>query len=324
MVESPLVSVIVPIYNGEPFLDLCLQTIFDQTYKNLEIWLVDDGSTDGSPAMCDAFAARDPRVRVIHQPNRGQSAARNVALDRMNGEYVTFIDCDDFVRPDMVEHLLAIAKEYDADNVSADAYATSERTLSEVEERPLQVTVVDPVKVIEDPEIFELYGATVLHKLYEKSLFSDLRFTEGMIYEDAAIRVPLMWRTRRLAISNQIVYYYYYSPNSTMRSAFSEKRLDQMKVRELHLAFFKEHGRMDLYQKTVMEYYFDIAKLWFNMVLSDWPERFKYLPVLREKEKELRPELKGNPYYPLSARVKRFAFRYFPRLLSWYFNRGKT
>jgi len=108
-IRPALVSVIVPVYNVAPYLDQCLTSICQQTYPYLQIILIDDGSTDGSRAICDSWAARDPRITTIHQSNRGLSAARNVGIDYSNGDYLLFVDSDDYVREDFVEVLLAAA-----------------------------------------------------------------------------------------------------------------------------------------------------------------------------------------------------------------------
>ena len=133
MENMPLISVIVPAYCRCEMTKECLDSIAAQTYRNLEIIAVDDGSTDGTPEMLDRYAQKDSRVRVIHQPNGGLSKARNAALDVMRGEYVTFIDNDDYVLPDMVEFLYSIARQYDCDIVSDGSIATEERGITEIE-----------------------------------------------------------------------------------------------------------------------------------------------------------------------------------------------
>ena len=115
MQNEPLISVIVPVYKVEQYLDRCVQSIVDQTYKNLEIILVDDGSPDNCPAMCDAWAEKDDRVQVIHKENGGVSSARNVGLDAVTGSYIAFVDADDWIESDMLEFLLHNIIEFKAD-----------------------------------------------------------------------------------------------------------------------------------------------------------------------------------------------------------------
>ena len=115
--EQPLISIIVPVYNAEPYLDNCLDSIAAQTWENLEVWLVDDGSTDASPALCDARAAADPRFHVLHQANAGVSAARNAALERATGRYLQFVDGDDYLPSTATERLVRTAGATGADLV---------------------------------------------------------------------------------------------------------------------------------------------------------------------------------------------------------------
>ena len=108
--EEPLISVIVPVYKVEPYLDKCISSIVNQTYKNLEIILVDDGSPDNCPAMCDAWAEKDSRIRVLHQRNQGGGAARNAGLDLTSGSLIAFVDSDDYIAPVMYAHLYELLK----------------------------------------------------------------------------------------------------------------------------------------------------------------------------------------------------------------------
>ena len=111
----PTISVVVPVYKVEPYLDRCVESILAQTVTDLEIILVDDGSPDSCPAMCDAWAAREPRIRVIHKPNGGLSSARNAGVDAARGAYIGFVDSDDYILPDMYRRLLAAIREHDAE-----------------------------------------------------------------------------------------------------------------------------------------------------------------------------------------------------------------
>ena len=131
--SKPLISVIVPVYNVEKYLGKCVDSILAQTYENLEIILVEDGTRDGCGAICDAYAAKDPRVRVIHKENGGLSSARNAGMDIARGEYFGFVDSDDWIEPETYETLLNLAEKYNADLVSGSRYdvaePTGERTL---------------------------------------------------------------------------------------------------------------------------------------------------------------------------------------------------
>ncbi len=316
--NEPLVSIIVPIFNGEKYLDLCLESIISQTYRNLEILLIDDGSTDSSPEICDAYSKRDSRIKVIHKANGGLSSARNAGLDRMRGEYVSFVDCDDYLFRDMVEFFIGIVREHNCDLVTGASVDTRERTIAEVEQLPLEVRITTGTALLYDREGF---AVTVMHKLYKSDIFNGLRFTEGMIYEDAAILVPILWRCKTVAVTNRKVYFYYLSPNSIMRSPFSEKRLDAIKVYDLRREFFREHGLSELNERNSVDFYIRIGKLWYEMCQAKWPARKQYLPMIQAREKELRPEIRHSRYYTLRLRIQHFVFRHLPHLADMYFSR---
>ena len=147
---NKLLSVIVPVYKAEKHLDRCIESILSQTYGNIELILVDDGSPDACPAMCDSWAGRDWRVRVIHKKNNGASSARNAGLDMASGEYIGFVDADDFIEPDMYETLMKNALENNADRSGCGYFDSS---------RPNEIEADDKVTVLSDKNSIIAYSA---------------------------------------------------------------------------------------------------------------------------------------------------------------------
>ena len=170
--EADLISVIVPVYNVEKYLDRCMKSILQQTYHRLEIILVDDGSTDASAAMCDAYARRDSRIRVVHKQNGGLSDARNAGLELAAGDYIGYVDSDDWIEPDMYEYLLENALKYQADIAvcgRVERYVDKEvvRGFSEIE-----VLAREPaLKYLLQNDLLQNYA---WDKLYKQELFQDL------------------------------------------------------------------------------------------------------------------------------------------------------
>ena len=162
MEQDPLVSIIIPVYKVEKFLDECVASVAAQTYANLEILLVDDGSPDNCPAMCDAWAARDPRIRVIHKPNGGLSDARNTGIAGATGAYIYFADSDDTVAPTLVEDCLNAMREYDADLVMFQFDTISENNkplLSNYRHNDFtEVQILTPVEAIKKQVKAEIDG----------------------------------------------------------------------------------------------------------------------------------------------------------------------
>ena len=204
-----LVSVVVPVFNVEPYIDECVSSIMRQTYENLEVILVDDGSTDSCPDICDAWAERDSRVRVIHRENGGLAAARNTGLDAMTGEYVAFVDSDDWVAPDYVESLYSGAVESGADlSICGSIYAFDDGSLSSPGRRDLDV-VLGPAEAFRLLSVPGAYGVGVCDKLYSAELVADLRFPEAIrTGEDYAFTLAVMLRASRVKYSSTPLYYY--------------------------------------------------------------------------------------------------------------------
>lgn len=239
MTEKPLVSAIVPIYNTEKYLKKCVDSILNQTYQNLEIWLVDDGSTDQSAAMCDRYADMDPRVQVIHKENGGLSDARNVALDRMHGEFVAFVDSDDWIAENWIEELVTACVTLDADIAVGRVCVFSFGRYS-------YTPFVTSKNVLEPPEQMIAYICTTdlrpyaCNKIYRSNLFDTIRFPYGRIYEDTFVAPVLLGSSRRTAITDQCVYYVRVREGSITHQPFSDKRLqDSQQSNKEMLKYYK-------------------------------------------------------------------------------------
>lgn len=212
-----LISVIVPVYNAEKYLARCVDSILAQTHSNLDIILVDDGSRDASGAICDAYAARDPRVRVIHKANAGVSAARNDGIDAARGEFIAFCDNDDFYAPAMLERLLGMC----LDNDCAMAQCLCEKGTAEIIPTPEP----KPVGVFTSRELLESFyrNASIYcwDKLYRREIFDRIRFPEGSYTdEDQAIVHHTILAAGRIAVTREQLYYHYIHPESVMNRGF--------------------------------------------------------------------------------------------------------
>ena len=184
---QPLISVIVPVYNVEPYINKCIDSILSQTYKNLEVILVDDGSPDNCPKICDDYASIDNRVKVIHQKNAGQSIARNNALDICTGEYIAFVDSDDWIEPDAYEKIMEIMQRQDLDIVFCMANIIKNDSVVGQRFKYLEnETVLSPNELVELSLKDEIGGQPWL-KVCNKNCWSGVRFPAGRIYEDLAI-----------------------------------------------------------------------------------------------------------------------------------------
>ena len=223
--QSKKVTVIIPVYNVEKYLRRCVDSVLAQTYKNLEVVLVDDGSPDGCPAICDEYARRDSRVTVLHKKNGGQSSARNAALDcPLTGDYITFIDSDDWIAPDTYEYCVKLLMKTQTDAAQfAIAMVSSE---AEKVKQPNEET-----SVYEGKEVLQYYmysttaldGYSVCRCLFAKECIGEERFRVGKINEDIDFKYRVLSHCKTFVVSNQYKYYYWQAESSTSTGALKKK-----------------------------------------------------------------------------------------------------
>ena len=225
-----LISVIVPVYNVLNFLDKCLSSIIEQTYENLEIILIDDGSTDGSSVICDEFARKDSRIKVFHKKNSGQSEARNLGIDLSTGKFIAFVDSDDFVSKDYIQYLYDLLKKYNADISNCNFKKIwdydekySKRT-EKIEKR------FDSQSAIENMCYLKELNCAPIGKLFKKEIFSEIKFPVGMIYEDLAIMYKAFSRANILAYGNEYKYFYFQRRGSSLNSEFNVQKLSRVPI----------------------------------------------------------------------------------------------
>ena len=239
MTDLPLISVVVPVYRVEKYLDHCIQSIAEQTYSNLEILLVDDGSPDGSGAICDRWAARDSRIRVFHKQNAGAGAARNTALDAARGEIITFVDSDDYLHPNMFSHLCGLMKDgveiaeceigiTERDDLAMDDGTGAEILVCETEEA-LRLHIQD-----------EVFRQTPPNKLYRRECVGDIRFPEGNLIDDEFFTYKVLGNARKLAHSCACMYAYRQQSGSAMHKPYSLRRLQGLDAKLQRLAYFEQ------------------------------------------------------------------------------------
>lgn len=253
MREQPLVSVIVPVYKVEPYLNRCVQSIVDQTYTNLQIILVDDGSPDGCPQMCDEWAKKDSRICVIHKPNGGLSDARNAGMAAVEGEYIAFVDSDDWVSKTFIENLYQAAAQNDCEAVGCMVRYTKQETEPEPDSRSHVLRILDCRTAVGDLIDGRIYPA-VWNKLYRRELIRDIPFAKGKCHEDEFWSYQVLGRISRYAEIDYVGYNYFQRAESIMGQRFSLKRLDVLEARENRQIFLQKHlpeladkGQISLY-----------------------------------------------------------------------------
>lgn len=231
-----LITIIVPVYNTEKYLERCVNSIVNQTYDNLEIILVDDGSTDNSGKICDEYAEKDGRIKVIHKENGGVSSARNLGLNVCSGDYVGFVDSDDTIEPNMYEILYTNLIENNAD-ISICKFAWVKNNCIKKEETN-EIEIINANNAICFSLIGEKFAGQLCNKLFKREILKDIRFdTEIFVYEDLLVLIQYLLKSNKVVYSSICLYNYYLRETSAYHSPFNEKQITAynacLKINEL-------------------------------------------------------------------------------------------
>ena len=251
----PNISVIVPVYKVEPFLHRCVQSILDQTYRDFELILVDDGSPDRCGELCEEYGRLDSRVRVLHQENGGLSAARNAGIDwafaNSDSRWLAFVDSDDWVHPAFLQTLYDTAEQTLCKISACGFYRTGGEALPQAQDFSVVSLSAD------DYYCGQLHdGVTALawNKLYHKSLFKGLRYPIGKLHEDEFTTYRAIYGAGKIGVTPARLYAYYQNPEGIMRSQWNPRRMHMLEAFEQQIAFAQETGNARLLNKTAEQY----------------------------------------------------------------------
>lgn len=234
-------TIIVPVYKVEKYLDKCINSVLKQSFQDYELILVDDGSPDKCGEMCDAYAAQDKRIRVIHKENGGLSSARNAGLEIASTELIAFLDSDDEIDKDMYASMLARLDQDNLDVVCCDTFIVRGEKKKFKPRYKTDKTFVDKEAVNEI--LNGNLDNSAVNKVYKLDLFGDIRYPEGRVYEDVATTYKLFFKAKRVGYICKPFYYYYKREGSIVASAFNSKsRYDNFLGYQERLAFAKKHN----------------------------------------------------------------------------------
>ena len=260
--KEPLVSVIVPVYNVEKYLKRCVESILAQTYKNLEIILIDDGSTDGSGKMCDKWKEKDERVEVYHKQNGGLSDARNYGLDRAKGKYIILIDSDDYVADGYVEKLLKNMLDYKCD-IATCGEVLFVNNISK-SKNDIKIEKMASKEALEKMLYQSELNNSAWGKLYKKELFDGIRYPYGKIYEDIGTTYRLIMTSDSIIVSDEELYYYRQRKDAISKADFSRNTLDIVEmVDKMGKDVIKAHPDLEkaVNSRKLNAYYFVIRQM---------------------------------------------------------------
>lgn len=227
-----MISIIVPIYKVEKFLSRCIDSLLGQTYSDFELILVDDGSPDRCGEICDRYAQVDSRIRVIHKENGGLSDARNTGLSLVQGDYISFVDSDDWVAPQYLERLLKGLLTARADICECEVYRTSGDAFDEAISSKLQVQAFGSLLALKQLILDGEFHQHVWNKLYRREVIGDISFPGGKTNEDEFWTYQVFGKAGKIAKIADVLYNYYQRPNSIMGAEYSLKRLDSLEAKK--------------------------------------------------------------------------------------------
>ena len=242
--KRPEISIIVPVYKVEQYLNECIDSILAQTFTDFELILVDDGSPDNCPALCDAAAAKDSRIRVIHKPNGGVSTARNAGLDAVRGNWISFIDPDDSIDKTYLEKMHRAAVQSGAEVASCNVlYLEADGSRSSYQDTPLRNEVISREEAIHRIRLTPLVQAAT--RLHRRDVLADLRFPVGKNYEDAFTTPEVLEHTNSVACVEDVLYHYRFNPEGIMRGKVNLKNLDEIDANYGLLECALKYGKKD-------------------------------------------------------------------------------
>ncbi len=288
----PKISVIIPVYKCEQYIEACVDSILNQTYQDFEIVLVDDGSPDNCGKICDELAEKYNKITVLHQENQGQAAARNNGVKIARGEWLCFVDCDDFVHPEILEALYSAVTENNV-KLSMCSAIQGEKSPSffndskEVNFIVLETTEDNILNLCKNEKY---YYWIVCGKLIHKSIYEKYPLIEGRIYEDNAIVCKWLYEAKKVALTDASLYFYYVNLSGTTKKEFTKKHLDVLWAFKEQIDFFSfiNYKKMTEHLAT---YYLEISA---NMHYRAKTENAKELiPIIKEKENEIKKQY-GN------------------------------
>jgi len=281
----PSISVIVPVYKVEAFLERCVDSILNQSFADFQLILVDDGSPDNSGAICDRYAAEDSRVAVIHQENGGLSAARNAGIDlalaQSDSQWLTFIDSDDWVEPEFLQYLYTAAVEGGCGISTCGYYQTQGERIPHAGE--LQYGVLTSDEYFCGDRVDPGERVIACAKLYRKELFAQLRYPVGKLHEDEFTTYKAVYDAGKVAVVSAQLYAYYQNAQGIMYSRWTERKLASVEAAEEQLAYARERGLEQLEKKAAREYIYRLYEQLGYLKTWDGEAKGSLTGMLRKK-----------------------------------------
>ncbi|KZL89726.1 glycosyltransferase family 2 protein [Clostridium magnum] len=308
-----MISIIVPVYNTQRYLHRCIESILKQSYKDLEIILIDDGSTDNSLSICQEYASRDKRIKVMHKDNEGQGAARNLALDICKGEYIGFVDSDDYIMPEMYQIMLESIKFHKAD-LAICGFSRDHNFTVRKQPTPKKYCIYDNITLIKNYINTPYITTSVCNKLYSRGLWENVRFPKIRAREDVSILYKVLGKSQCAVHIGSCQYIQFVRPGSTERTKFSEAKLSAIPASRANMEFIESN-----YPELIKYSFLRVTNTYVNLmqdIISSF-QYFKQKSIYQKLYKEFVIEL-GNVF-----EIKEFDLEQYSRLCDIRDNQGK-
>ena len=307
---SPLISVIIPVYKVELYLKQCVESILIQTYSNIEIILVDDGSPDSCPQICDEYARKDYRIKVIHKSNGGLSDARNAGLDRAKGQYYAFIDSDDYIQDNTIEIMLNAVKK----NKSEIAICNMIRFLEEGETLQFYCPTDHEVLYQGKQRYKTLNQPSVCNKLFEAKLFEGIRFPKGKYYEDTFVYHEVLYRANNIVLTGTDSYWYLSREDSIVgQPQYTERYFDFIEAVYKRADFLLKHDVQPYAKEACLSLYAAIANAESN--IEENTKTIEKFSIARKQYTLAYNELmKTKNQIGIKQKLRLMLLKYFPKL----------
>lgn len=303
-----IITIIVPIYNVSKYLRKCIDSILAQSYTALEIILVDDGSPDDCGSICDEYAKKDTRIRVVHKENGGLSSARNAGLEIATGSYIGFVDSDDWIEPSMYEEMINLLEKENCDMVECGVNSADDKGLKRVINNKVELLTGREalLRHMDKYQSYPLPIPAVWSKLYKADFWKTNRFPNGEIHEDYLLTCKDLYESKKVGLLYKGLYNHLIdNPNSIVNAKFSKRDLYRGKQYEFRLQYLLEKGDEELIELAKIEYYsYCITAIW-KCDQNGLLERDYYIKIIKDNKKEL-----SGLSFPRNKKIDIFLIQY--------------
>ena len=315
------ISIVVPVYNVEKYLGNCIESILNQTFKNFELILVDDGSTDNSGKICDIYEKKDSRIKVIHKNNGGLSSARNAGLDIARGKYIGFVDSDDSIHPEMYEVLYNLIEKYKSDISCCNYKYTYDISNQNHEELNLNEVIemsnIESIEKLYDKDL-GVKLVVAWNKLYHKRLFDKIRYKVGRLHEDEFMAHRILYNSKKITYVDNELYYYLQREGSIMSQISYKRKVDALLSKSDRMMFCNKVGLTSMSDNICKTYEFEFFNL-YKQLLNEGSENAEFLKerrrdfilnlyiLLRQKDIHIKEKI-SCLIFAISPKVYRICF----------------